>query len=129
MSDYFDASRITELQDLLGADTEAILASMLTSMTRAIERLETAMAAGELAGAVDAAHRARNDALMLSADSLQGALTELEDAARRGDSPAADAALARVRRIWPPTRDGLAAAAARQSSINPANGDQAGASG
>lgn len=113
MSDYFDASRIAELQDLLGADTEAILASMLTSMTGAIERLETAMAAGELAGAIEAAHRARNDALMLSADSLQAALSELEDAARHDDSSRADAALARVRQVWPPTRDGLTAAAAR----------------
>jgi HPt (histidine-containing phosphotransfer) domain-containing protein len=112
VSDYFDASRIAELQEILGAETETILASMLTSMTGAIERLEAAMAAGELAGAIEAAHHARNDALMLSAGSLQTALTELEDAARRGDAPRADAALARVRQVWPPTRDGLAAAAA-----------------
>ena len=111
MSDYFDASRIEELQDVLGGDTAAILASMLTSMTGAIERLEAAMAAGELAGAIQAAHRARNDALMLSAGWLQDALTDFEDAARRGDAPGADAALARVRQVWPPTRDGLAAAA------------------
>ena len=113
MSDYFDAARIAELQDVLGADTESILASMLGSMTRAIERLEAAMAAGELSGAVESAHRARNDALMLSAGSLQGALTELEDAARRGDEAEAEAALERVRQVWPPTREALSHACVR----------------
>jgi HPt (histidine-containing phosphotransfer) domain-containing protein len=112
VSDYFDASRIAELQDALGADTEAILASMLTSMSDAIERLESAMAAGELDGAIQAAHRARNDALMLSADRLLTALTELEDAARDGDEMRARSALERVRKVWPPTHAGLAAAAA-----------------
>ena len=59
MSEYFDLSRIAELQDLLGADAEAILASMLASMTTAIEGVETAIGAGELERATQAAHRAR----------------------------------------------------------------------
>jgi HPt (histidine-containing phosphotransfer) domain-containing protein len=109
VSDYFDLTRINELQDILGADTQAILASMLDSMTRAIERLEAAMAADALDDATQAAHRARNDALMLSASRLQLALTDLEEAARAGDATSAGAAFARVREVWPPTRDGLAA--------------------
>jgi HPt (histidine-containing phosphotransfer) domain-containing protein len=112
MSEYFDLSRIVELQDILGADAEGILASMLASMTGAIERVEAAMAAGDLDRATQDAHRARNDALMLSAGQLQSALTEFEAATRGGDEAGAHAALHRLREVWPPTRDGLAAAAA-----------------
>ena len=108
MSAYFDPARIAELQDILGADTEAILGSMLTSMTAAIERLEAGVAAGDLDEAIQAAHRARNDALMLSAARLQAALSELELAARAADEPRTRDALNRVREVWPPTREALA---------------------
>jgi HPt (histidine-containing phosphotransfer) domain-containing protein len=111
VSAYFDPARIAELQDVLGADTQAILSSMLTSMTVAIERLEAAVAAGELEQAIQAAHRARNDALMLSATQLQAALTDLEAAARDADEPRTRDALERVRAVWPPTREQLAGAA------------------
>ena len=111
MSAYFDPARIAELQDILGADTQAILSSMLTSMTGAIEQLEAAMAAGKLDQAIQAAHRARNDALMLSATRLQAALTELEAAARDADEPRMRDALERVRAVWPPTREELAGVA------------------
>jgi HPt (histidine-containing phosphotransfer) domain-containing protein len=108
VSDYFDPARIAELQDVLGADTQSILASMLTSMTRAMEQLEAAVADGELDRAVQAAHRVRNDALMLSAGALQAALSELELAARAADEPRTRDALQRVREVWPPTREELA---------------------
>jgi HPt (histidine-containing phosphotransfer) domain-containing protein len=111
VSAYFDPARIAELQDALGADTQAILSSMLTSMTVAIEQLEAAVAAGELEQAIQAAHRARNDALMLSAARLQAALTELEAAARDADEPRTQDALERVRAVWPPTREELAGVA------------------
>jgi HPt (histidine-containing phosphotransfer) domain-containing protein len=111
VSAYFDLARIAELQDALGSDAESILGSMLKSMTAAIERLEPAVAAGELDQATQAAHRARNDALMLGAGQLQQVLTELEAATRDGDEARARAALELVEEVWPPTRDGLAAAA------------------
>ena len=110
MSSYIDSSRIAELQEVLGADTDAILTSMLTSMTGAIAQLETAVSAGELDVAIQAAHRARNDALMLSAAQLQAALTTLEAAARDFDEAGARTALERVREVWPPTREELAGA-------------------
>jgi HPt (histidine-containing phosphotransfer) domain-containing protein len=111
VSDYFDLTRIVELQDALGPDAESILGSMLRSMAAAIEQIEPALAAGELDEATQAAHRARNDALMLSARPLQEALTELEAATRDYDSARAATALERVQDIWPPTRDELAASA------------------
>jgi HPt (histidine-containing phosphotransfer) domain-containing protein len=112
VSDYFDLSRINELKDLMGSEVGPIVASMLVSMTGAIEEVETALAAGELDRATRAAHAARNDALMLGAGPLQRALSDLEAATRRLDEAQARAALERLREIWPATRAALAAASA-----------------
>ena len=109
MNEYFDLSRIVELREALGSDVGAIVASVLSSMTGAIERAEAAVARGEFDQATQDAHRARNDALMLAAGQLQSALAELEVAARDGDETAAEAALERVQEVWSPTRDALAA--------------------
>ena len=109
MSDYIDLGRIGELEDVMGADAVAIVSSMLGNMTAAIEDVEEAVAAGDLDRATGAAHRCRNDALMLGAQRLLTALTDLETATRRWDEAGAGAALERVRLVWPPTRDELLA--------------------
>jgi HPt (histidine-containing phosphotransfer) domain-containing protein len=111
MSAYFDLSRIADLEAVMGARASAIVATMLRSMSSAIEQVESATAAGELDQATRAAHAARNDALMVGARQLQEALTELEAATRSGDADRARDALERIREVWPPTRDGLAAVA------------------
>ena len=108
MSTYFDRGRIEQLEQILGAEAGPMITSMLASLSRAIEQLEAAIAAGELEPAIQSAHAARNDALMLGAAQLQTALTDLEAAARDADSPRAANALARVHAAWPPTRDELA---------------------
>ena len=88
-----------------------IVASVLTSMTDAIEEVENGMAADDLDRVTRAAHRCRNDALALGARPLLKALTDLEAAARDHDGARASRALIRVREVWPPTRDELAASA------------------
>jgi HPt (histidine-containing phosphotransfer) domain-containing protein len=108
MCTYFDLKRIEELQTVLGADTQKILASMLASMTKAIEQAESAVAPDELGDATAPAHRVRRDALMLGAEQLQTTFTELEAATRDYDEARAAAALERLREVWPPTRDELA---------------------
>ena len=111
MTDYIDLQRIGELEDLIGANAAAIVSSMLDNMTTAIDEVELAMGAGDLDRATRAAHRCRNDALMLGARQLLAALTDLEVATRQADGGGADAALEQVRLVWPPTRDELAASA------------------
>jgi hypothetical protein len=111
VSEYIDLGRIGELEDVMGADSAAIVSSMLDTMTAAIDDVEQAMSAGDLDRATAAAHRCRNDALMLGAQPLLIALTDLEAATRSLDQALADGALARVRLVWPPTRDELAASA------------------
>jgi hypothetical protein len=91
----------------MGPEATSMVTSMQSSLAAAIERLEVTVVAGELAPAVQAAHRARNDALMLGAGPLLVALTDLEAAARDRDARAAGAALERLRDVWPPTRDEL----------------------
>jgi HPt (histidine-containing phosphotransfer) domain-containing protein len=109
VSAYFDPHRIAQLEQVMGAEAGAMLASMLASLSEAIERLEAALDSAELEPAIQAAHAARNDALMLGAGPLQAALTDLEAAARDADEPRARDALVRVREVWPPTRDELTA--------------------
>jgi HPt (histidine-containing phosphotransfer) domain-containing protein len=111
VNDYIDLGRISELEDAMGVDAAAIVASMLDNMTAAIDELERALAAADLDRATQAAHRCRNDALMLGARQLLGALTELEASTRSSDESGAGAALARVRQAWPPTRAELVAGA------------------
>jgi HPt (histidine-containing phosphotransfer) domain-containing protein len=108
MNAYYDLHRIQTLQGVMGSDAETIVRSLLANITAAIERLEHAMAAGQLDQAAQAAHAARNDALMLGAAQLKRALDEIELATRDRDEARARAALARVLEVWPPTRDELA---------------------
>jgi HPt (histidine-containing phosphotransfer) domain-containing protein len=109
LSAYVDPDRIAQLEEILGSEAGAMVSSMLTSLTAAIEHVEATLAAGALEPAIQAAHAARNDALMLGADALQAALSELELAARDGDATRSREALERVRAVWPPTREQLAA--------------------
>ena len=111
MSAYFDPHRIAQIEQVMGVEAGTMVASMLASLTDAIERLEATVDRGELDPAVQAAHAARNDALMLGAGPLQAALSDLEAAARDADESRAGAALERVRVVWPPTRDELAGVA------------------
>lgn len=109
MNTYFDPARIAQLKEIMGAEAGTMVDSMLASLSGAIERLAAAMAAGELAPAIQAAHAARNDALMLGAAPLQTALSDLEAAARDDDEARARDAFERVRAVWPPTREQIAA--------------------
>lgn len=111
MSAYYDLARIEALRSVMGSEPEAVVRSLLANILAAIERLEAALAGGRLDQAVHPAHAARTDALMLGADPLQSALSELEAAARAQDEPAARAALERLRHVWDPTREELTAAA------------------
>lgn len=111
MGDYVDLARIVELEGVVGTDAPAIVSSILDTMIIAIDEVEDALARKDLDRAGRAAHRCRNDALMIGARQLLNALTELEIATRNYHPVRAVAALEDVRVVWPPTRDELAAGA------------------
>jgi HPt (histidine-containing phosphotransfer) domain-containing protein len=116
MNAYYDPTRVKQLQEVMGSEPEAVIASMLKSMTTGIDRVETAVASGELDQATRAAHACRNDALMIGATQLLEALTALEVATRDCHEARTRAALERVKQVWPPTRDELAAVAGSTGS-------------
>jgi HPt (histidine-containing phosphotransfer) domain-containing protein len=109
--DPIDPQRIAELEGLIGPDIGPILESLEQSISSAIDDADGALAAGELSRVAYAAHRCRNDALMVGAVELQKALAALEAASRRLELEGARDALTRVREVWPGIRDELARAA------------------
>jgi len=102
-----DLRRLGELQHVMGADAAQILAGLLESMRGAVERIERALASGDLGEAARAAHACRNDGLMVGASELLSALQVVEQAARRGELTSARTALIKLREVWPGTRDAL----------------------
>src|ERR1700730_14357956 len=113
MKVQLDLKRLAEVQDLMGAELPEIVGSLAESMRANVERLEESMAAEDLDGAARAAHACRNDALMVGAQELLEALTELETAARAGELRAASEALERTRSVWPATLEQLQRVAER----------------
>ena len=93
MNSEFDLGRLAELQRLLGTDLAAIVATLLTELSRALAEIDAALARDDLSAAALGAHAARNSALMIDARPLLGHLGELESSARRDDPPPP----------WPPT--------------------------
>ena len=102
-----DLERVAKLEDILGSELSEILASLVAGMGEQIERAEEGLADDRLQDVTQAAHRCRNDALMVGAQPLLAALNELEDASRAGRLEDAREAMRRLREVWPDTRDEL----------------------
>ena len=106
-----DVSRLTELQELLGTDREAIVGTLVTELTSAVDRINEGLACGDLGEVAAAAHAARNSALMIDAQPVLQVLKQLETCARNEQPDEAAAARARLRRAWPRLRRELEQAA------------------
>jgi HPt (histidine-containing phosphotransfer) domain-containing protein len=102
-----DLERVANLESILGSDLPEILASLGASMSARIAQAEEALADDRLADVTQAAHACRNDALMVGAQPLLAALSELEDASRGDRLEDAHAAMHRLREVWPETRSEL----------------------
>jgi hypothetical protein len=108
-----DVGRLSELEELLGTDRQAIVGTLVTELTTAVARINEGLASGDLADVAAAAHAARNSALMIDAQPVLQVLRELETCARSGRSEDAVAARARLGRAWPRLRHELEAAVGR----------------
>lgn len=102
-----DLERVANLESILGSDLPEILASLAASMSAGIAQAEQALADDRLQDVTQAAHACRNDALMVGAQPMLAALSELEAASRGGRLEDAHAAMERLRYVWPETRDEL----------------------
>ena len=102
-----DRARVIQLEEILGMELGDVVSSLVSSVSLEIENVDRALAAGRPEDATHPAHRARNDGLMIGAEPLLGALIDVETASSRGELEPARAALARVRQVWPETREEL----------------------
>jgi HPt (histidine-containing phosphotransfer) domain-containing protein len=117
-----DVGRLTELEELLGTDREAIVGTLLTELTTAVGRINEGLASDDLAEVAAAAHAARNSALMIDAQPVLRVLKQLESCARNNEPEGAMAARARLRRAWPRLRRQLEQAAQVAPGPGPASG-------
>jgi HPt (histidine-containing phosphotransfer) domain-containing protein len=102
-----DLERVAKLEKILGSDLAEIVASLVGGMSARVEQAEQALADDRLQDVIQAAHGCRNDALMVGAQPMLAALSELEDASRGNRVEDAHAAMSRLRDVWPETRDEL----------------------
>jgi HPt (histidine-containing phosphotransfer) domain-containing protein len=107
MEGELDLRRLTELQRVLGSTLPDIIAKLIAELEAAIGQVESAIAAGDPKSAAQAAHAARNSALMLDAQPTLDALGKIETGARAGDLGAAQTGLEDLRAVWPALRQRL----------------------
>jgi HPt (histidine-containing phosphotransfer) domain-containing protein len=102
-----DADRLAQLRVFSQAELHVIAEGAATAIRDQLERLQGALAREDLTVVADAAHRARNETLLVGARELTHAFADLEQAAREGNSIAAGAAARQVIAGWPQTHDAL----------------------
>jgi HPt (histidine-containing phosphotransfer) domain-containing protein len=107
MDPLIDTARVVELEQLMKEPLTDLIAELVQSMDESIERARTALAVSDLDTTARAAHRFRNDALIVGAGPLQAALASLETSARQGESAELAGLLAKVEDVWSVTRPEL----------------------
>jgi hypothetical protein len=98
-----DADRLAQLRVFTDSEVRQIMSDVIDAVTAQLERLSAAVPSGDLKGAAEAAHRGRNEALLIGARELCDALTSLERAARAGDHAAMRGAADLAHELWPAT--------------------------
>jgi hypothetical protein len=107
----FDLDRLAELQELLGKQLAEIVRTLVHELTVALAAAGAGLDSGDLVAVALAAHAARNSALMIDAQPLLAALSELEMYARNNDLANARLAHHRLLELWPQLRRQLELAA------------------
>jgi hypothetical protein len=102
-----DADRLAQLRVFSRAELNEIATSAATVIADQLKQLDSALARGDLRTAADAAHRARNETLLVGARELTDGFADVERAARDGNPSRARAAAQRVNAIWPATHDAI----------------------
>jgi hypothetical protein len=108
VGDELDLRRLLELERVLGTGLPEIVGDLVTDIERAVDEIDTGMAAGDSHIVARGAHAARNSALMLDAHPMLDALREIELSARAGDLESAAGGVERLNSAWPAVRVRLA---------------------
>lgn len=104
-----DDGRVRDLSVFTAAELRPICLGVIGAVEEQLDVLARAREAQQLAVAAEAAHRARNEALIVGARELRDAFAALESAARAGEPARAHEAEQLVRELWPETRAAIAA--------------------
>lgn len=104
MEAELDVTRLSELQELLGTEVPAIVRTLVTELTAAVDRIDGGLESGDLSEVASAAHAGRNSALMIDAQPVLRVLKQIETCARNDEPEGASAARAHLRRAWPRLR-------------------------
>jgi HPt (histidine-containing phosphotransfer) domain-containing protein len=102
-----DADRLAQLRVFTEAEVRQIMADVIDAVTAQLEHLHSALPSRDFKSAADAAHRGRNETLLIGARELCDAFTSLEQAARAGDATRAEGAAKIARELWPATQTAI----------------------
>ena len=102
-----DARRRRDRQIFSRTELERIGRGAIDVITVQLEAIERAMGEPGSCGSAAAAHRARNETLLIGARELGEALQSVEVAARAGRASDVREAAAEARAPWPATREAI----------------------
>ena len=102
-----DAGRLRDQRIFTATEREEIGRRAIDAISQQLGALERAVAGRDLAAAAEAAHRARNETLLVGARELSEAFQSVEDAAREVSGSGVDEAAAAARAVWPSTREAI----------------------
>jgi HPt (histidine-containing phosphotransfer) domain-containing protein len=105
-----DAERLRDLRIFSRTELGEIGRDAIDVIAAKLEAIERAVGDPDLAAAASAAHRARNETLLIGARELSEALESVETAARAGHASRVREGVAAARALWPATRDAIARA-------------------
>jgi HPt (histidine-containing phosphotransfer) domain-containing protein len=105
-----DGGRLRDLRVFSEAELREIGRGAISALDDQLATLERALAEGDLQVVAEAAHRARNETLLVGARELGETLQSVEDAARAGRTSLVGEGVATARALWPSTREAIARA-------------------
>jgi HPt (histidine-containing phosphotransfer) domain-containing protein len=118
--------RLAQLRVFSEAELRQIMDDVIDAIDAQLARLRRSLPAGDLTDLADAAHRGRNEALLVGATDFCDALTSLEQAARAGDLASSGAAARRAEELWPDTRAAIEAVRPAADKVSPVADELAG---
>lgn len=108
-----DAGRLRDLEVFSLNEVEEIGRGAIDAISRELDVIERAVAGQDFATVGQAAHRARNETLLIGARELGEAFQSIEEAARADRGSVVSEGIAAARVLWPATREAIARATYR----------------
>jgi hypothetical protein len=102
-----DHARLEALTLFSDDELREIVDGVVASVADVRREIDAGMTVGDLAAVAQAAHRGRNEALLVGARELDAAFAAIEAAARHGRSADVHAGVATVADLWPPTSSAI----------------------